>query len=121
MCSPWRTRPIYVTVSVCNSDLAVMLLADRWMRRLAGRAIDYVVTYHPDQKPEVLAAFWSEYLGLPADAVRCTPKSNSGRLSGRVWRCEHGVLAIVSYDTYFRARLGAWIDSIKGEWAEFSR
>jgi hypothetical protein len=31
----------------------------------------------------------------------------------------HGVMAVASHDTYFRARLAAWVDLIKGEWAEF--
>jgi hypothetical protein len=42
------------------------------------------------------------------------------RHTGRVWRCKHGVLAISSHDTYFRTRLGAWIDLLKREWGEFS-
>ncbi len=106
------------TVSICNSDPGVMVLADRWIRRLTSRPVDYVVTYHPDQHPEQLIGFWSEFLGVPPSAVRCHRKSNSGRLSGRVWRCQHGVLAIASHDTYFRTRLAAWVDLIKEEWAE---
>ncbi len=105
------------TVSICNSDPAVVVLADRWIRRLARRPLDYAVTYHPDQRPEHLAAFWSELLGVPASAIRCQAKSNSGRLSGRVWRCRHGVMAVASHDTYCRARLAAWVDLIKEEWA----
>ncbi len=67
-----------------------------------------------------LTAFWSEYLGVSPEAIRLTRKGNSGRLSGRVWRCEHGVMAIASHDTYFRSRLGAWMEMIKQEWAEFT-
>jgi hypothetical protein len=95
-----------------------MLLSDRWIRRLTGRPLDYVVTYHPDQRAQELKVFWGRYLGVPTETIRCTHKSNSGRLSGRVWRCQHGVLAISSHDTYFRTRLGAWIDLIKRDWAE---
>jgi excisionase family DNA binding protein len=105
------------TVSICNSDPAVMLLSDRWIRRLTARPVDYVVTYHPDQQPAQLREFWGGRLGIPPNAVRCTRKSNSGRLSGRVWRCRYGVLAISSHDTYFRTRLGAWTDLIRAEWA----
>jgi excisionase family DNA binding protein len=108
------------TVSICNSDPAVMALSYRWMRRFSARPIDYVVTYHPDQRPEQLISFWSEYLAVSRKAVRLTRKTNSGRMSGRVWRCKHGVLAISSHDTYFRTRLGAWIDLLKREWGEFS-
>jgi hypothetical protein len=106
------------TVSICNSDPRVMCLADRWIRRLTRRPVDYAVTYHADQDPERLAVFWSEQLDVPRGAVRCIRKSNSERLSGRVWRCEHGVLAVASHDTYFRARLGAWVEAITREWAQ---
>jgi len=105
------------TVSICNSDPAVMLMADRWLRRLATRPLDYVVTYHPDQHRDELVSFWSGYLDVTPTAIRCHRKSNSGRLSGRIWRCRHGVLAINSHDTYFLSRQGAWIDLIKEEWA----
>src|SRR5262249_36732561 len=96
---------------------AVMLLADGWIKRLTGRPGDYAVTYHPDQHEEQLVSFWSEYLGVAPTAIRCHRKSNSGRLSRRVWRCQHGVMAIASHDTYFRSRMGAWVDLIKAEWA----
>lgn len=108
------------TVWICNSDPAVVLLADRWIRRLTRRPVDYAVTYHPDQRPDELIDFWSECLGVTPSAIRCQRKSNSGRLPGRVWRCRHGVMAIASHDTYFRTRLEAWIGLIKQEWGEFT-
>ena len=108
------------TVSICNSDPSVMVLSDRWIRRLTRRPVDYVVTYHPDQHEAELRAFWGGVLDVAPADIRCTRKSNSGRLSGRVWRCRHGVLAVSSHDTYFRARLGAWVDLVKADWAEFT-
>ncbi len=104
------------TVSICNSDPSVMLLADRWLRQFAMRSLDYVVTYHPDQQPELLRGFWGDYLGVSPATIRCQRKSNSGRMSGRVWRCRHGVMAIASHDTYFRSRMAAWVDLIKQDW-----
>ncbi len=104
------------TVSICNSDPPVMLLADRWLRRFAGRPLDYAITYHPDQEPAQLRAFWGDYLSIAPSAIRCHRKSNSGRLSGRVWRCQYGVMAIASHDTCFRSRMAAWVDLIKREW-----
>ena len=106
------------TVSICNSDPTVLLLAQRWLRQLTSRPLDYAVTYHPDQRVAELKRFWSECLGVPEEAVRCLRKTNSGRLSGRTWRCRHGVMAIATHDTYFRARLGAWVDLLEREWRE---
>ncbi len=105
------------TVSICNSDPSVMLLADRWLRRFAVRPLDYVVTYHPDQEEARLVAFWGGFLEIAPERIRCQRKTNSGRLSGRVWRCRHGVMAIASHDTYLRSRVAAWVDLIKQEWA----
>jgi hypothetical protein len=43
-------------------------------------------------------------------------KSNSHELTGRNFRFIHGLLSINTGDTYFRARLQAWMDFVKGQW-----
>ena len=48
--------------------------------------------YHADQDPEYLVRFWSSGLGVGSGLIRPQRKSNSGQLSGRTWRCKHGVL-----------------------------
>jgi hypothetical protein len=108
------------SVSIVNSDPAVVKLAAHWMRRFSARAVEYRVTYHADQELEALRSFWAAKLGVEPDSIVGQPKSNSGQLSRRVWRCEHGLLMIRSHDTYFRTRLQAWIDCVKHEWAEAS-
>jgi hypothetical protein len=82
------------TASICNSDPAVVVIAAAWMTK----------------------RFWGDTLGVPPDVVRLHPKSNSARLRGRVWRCPYGVASVAVHDTYFRARIGAWIDRIKASW-----
>jgi hypothetical protein len=104
------------TVSLCNSSASVMKLAVHWMRRLSAKAITYSVHYHADQDLDELKSFWSEQLGIEPDSIRAHRKSNSGRLSGRMWRCSHGVLAATTNDTLFRARLQAWMDQLSAEW-----
>jgi hypothetical protein len=67
-----------------------------------------------------LARFWGQMMKInPAD-IRLQRKSNSNRLTGRTWRSTWGVLTIRSSDTYFRARLQAWIDRINEEWLDFA-
>lgn len=105
-------------VAICNSNPVVMKLAHVWMGRLAARPLRYSVQFHEDQDSEVLASFWGSELGVPAAAIVTYRKSNSGRLSGRTWRCKHGVLTIVVGDTYFRARLAAWIDQLERQWLD---
>jgi DNA-binding XRE family transcriptional regulator len=39
---------------------------------------------------------------------------------GRNWRSRWGVLTIRTSDTYFRARLQAWIDRLNEEWLDFA-
>ena len=103
-------------VSICNSDAAVVRLSVAWIRRLTNKPIGFSIQYHADQDLDELRAFWGETLGIDADAIRLQRKSNSGRLKGRSWRSEHGVLTICVSDTYLRARLQAWIDRLKEEW-----
>jgi len=107
------------TVSVCNSDVAVIRLVARWIRRFSKNKVTYHVQYHADQNLDALRAFWAHELD-PGE-VQLQRKSNSNRLSGRNWRSEHGVLAIRACDTLFRARLQGWIDCLQEQWLDSPR
>jgi hypothetical protein len=48
--------------------------------------------------------------------VRVLRKSNSGQLSGRVWRSRYGVLTVRTCDTQLRARVQAWMDCVRESW-----
>jgi AcrR family transcriptional regulator len=104
------------TVSISNSDPAVIALSTNWLRRMSDHQPFIDVQYHADQDPEELRSFWSDVTGVSAEFVRCFPKSNSGKLRTRTWRCEHGVAAVKVHDTLFRARLAAWIDRVRQGW-----
>jgi transcriptional regulator with XRE-family HTH domain len=106
------------TVSLCNSDPNVMLLADRWIRRFARNPVRYSVQHHADQDLMLLRRFWSDVLDIEPEEIRLQRKSNSNQLTGRTWRSRHGVLTIATSDTYFRARLQAWIDLTMDEWLD---
>jgi hypothetical protein len=105
-------------VSVANSDPAVIAIADQWMRRLSRNRLTYSVQYHADQNLRELQDFWAALVGVEPDEVRLQRKSNSNRLTGRTWRSEHGVLAVTTHDTYFRARLQAWVDLLRQRWLD---
>jgi hypothetical protein len=104
------------TVSVCNSDPAVMRLSTRWIRRLATNPVGFGLQYHRDQDLAALTAFWSAELSLEPAAIRVQRKSNSNQLAGRSWRSRHGVLAVWSNDTLLRARVEAWMDCLREDW-----
>jgi hypothetical protein len=106
------------TVSLCNSDPKVVVLADRWIRRFASNPVKYSVQYHADQDIAEIRRFWADLLHIEPAAIRVQRKSNSNQLNGRTWRCLHGVLNVVSNDTLFRARLQAWIDRLGQEWLD---
>jgi hypothetical protein len=109
------------TVSVSNSDPAVVRLCDRWIRRLAKNRVTYGLQYHADQDPDELVRFWASYLDADPARIRLQRKSNSAQLNGRKWRSKHGVLAVRVGDTELRARLQAWIDSVKASWLDSPR
>ena len=106
------------TVSLANSDPHVVRLATYWIRRFTGRKVVFSVQYHADQDLESLRWFWATHLDLDPDEIRLQRKSNSNQLSGRTWRSVHGVLTVATNDTYFRARLQAWIECVKERWLE---
>lgn len=105
-------------VSIANSDPAVIALAVRWMRVFAARPLTYAVQYHADQDLDRLRSFWATLVGVPAIEIRLQRKSNSGRLAGRTWRSEHGVLTVTAGDTYFREAMRAWTDCLRGSWLD---
>jgi hypothetical protein len=94
-------------LALCNSDPRVVRLADYWIRRFAVNRVTYSFQYHADQDPAHLIDFWS--CGLDVDPKLISPKrkSNSGKLTGRKWRCRYGVLTVCANDTKLRARLQA--------------
>lgn len=105
------------SVAICNSDPAVVKLGATWIRRLAANPVSYSFQHHADQDPDEVRKFWAVELGVEPAAIKFQRKSNSGRLDGRSWHSPHGVLQVRSSDTYLRARLQAWMDCIRAEWA----
>lgn len=106
------------TVSLGNSEPAVIRLADTWIRHFTRKPVTYSVQHHADQDLRDLARFWGTELDVPPAAIRFQRKSNSGQLASRTWRCKHGVISIRTHDTAFRARLQGWIDHLQGLWLD---
>jgi hypothetical protein len=109
------------TVGVCNSDPAIVVLCARWVRRFARNPVRYSVQYHADHDLGELQQFWAGQLSVAPEEIRLQRKSNSGRLSGRTWRCRYGVLNVSAGDTLFRSRLQAWMDCLQDQWLDLSR
>jgi hypothetical protein len=106
------------TVQICNSNPYVILLGDHWMRRFAQNRVTYSVQYHADQDVDLIRMHWADLLDVDPAEIRLQRKSNSNQLAGRTWRSRHGVLAITTNDTLFRARLQGWIERIEDEWLD---
>ncbi len=105
-------------VSISNSDPAVIAIADRWLRRLSKNKLSYWVQYHADQDLPAIRRYWAELVEVPPERIRLQRKSNGNQLKGRKWRSEHGVLTVATGDTYFRARLQAWVDLLRRRWLD---
>lgn len=104
-------------VAIANSDERVIAVAVSWMRRLTVKRLTYSIQYHADQDLEEIRRHWGAIVGIDGSDIKLQRKSNSGQLRHRSWRCEHGVLTVTASDTLLRARLQAWIDRIRGDWA----
>ncbi len=104
-------------VSICNSDPAVLTLAERWMSQLTKQPITFALQYHADQDVPALLQFWSEKLPVEPGAIRLQRRSNSNNLTGRTWRSRYGDLTIRAGDTYLRARIQAWMDMVRADWS----
>lgn len=104
------------TVSICNSDPAVIRLGGHWIRRLSRNPVRYAFQHHADQDPGEVCAFWGGLLGVEPSTIEFQRKSNSGQLGGRSWRSRYGVLQVRTSDTYLRSRLDAWMNGVRAEW-----
>ena len=104
-------------VSIANSDERVIALAVSWLRVLTDRTLGYSIQYHADQDLDEIRRFWGDALGIDGAVITLQRKSNSGQLKHRTWRCKNGVMSIRVGDTLLRARLQAWIDRIRDDWA----
>ncbi len=104
------------SVAICNSDPAVLRLAKPWFERFSQNPITFSVQYHADQDQSEIQRFWGSELKVPPDSIKLQRKSNSRRLSGRIWRSQYGVLAMRAPDTYFRAELQSWMDCVREDW-----
>jgi hypothetical protein len=105
-------------VALANSDLRVIRLADRWIRRFSRNPVTYSFQHHADQDPAYLIKFWSAGLGADPKLFTFQRKSNSGQLAGRNWRSKHGVLTVRAHDTALRLRLQAWMDQTQDAWLD---
>jgi excisionase family DNA binding protein len=104
-------------VAVGNSDPAIVSICDRWVRRFTNKTVKYAIQYHADQDVNELRRFWAMTLGIDPGQIAFQRKSNSSQLTGRTWRSRHGVLTVVADDTLLRARIQAWMDCLRIEWA----
>lgn len=110
----WRRTRHYV--SMCNSNPDIIVVSHEVMARFSSNSLDYGLQYHVDQDVEELRCFWGALLGIDGAKIRLMRKSNSGQLSGRQWRSEHGVLTVRVADTLFRCKVQAWMDFVTQSW-----
>jgi len=103
-------------VVIVNSDPAIIKLANRFMGEFSSRKLSYWLQYHADHDPEELKQFWGDKIGVNPATITEIRKSNSNELSGRHFRSIYGLLTIETGDTYFHARLKAWMDFVKSQW-----
>ncbi len=103
-------------VSICNSNPRIMVLSHEIMLRFATNRLDYALQYHADHDVEGLRLFWGQLMEIDGARIRLARKSNSGELSGRQWRSEHGVFAVRAADTFFRCKVQARMDVVTQSW-----
>ena len=104
------------TVAIGNSDPTVLVVANRWLAQLSEHRRTYAIQYHADQDLAALVRFWGGRLDVDPAEIRLQRKSNSNHLSGRTWRSAHGVLTVRVSDTTLRARVQAWMDTLRATW-----
>lgn len=103
-------------VSFVNSDPRMVKLAHSWMTHLTTKQPTFSLQYHADHDVDELKQFWAALLNIETTSIRVIRKSNSNQLTGRNFRSVHGLLTVTFNETYFRARLEAWMDTVTAQW-----
>ena len=103
---------------MANSDPAVIAFAAGWIRLLSRNKLHVQVHYHADQDLDEIRSFWGSLLCVNAGAIGVSWKSNSSQLTGRHFRCRHGVCTVRTNDTLLRARMQGWIDCLRERWLD---
>ncbi len=105
-------------VSVANSDAKIIMVVLSLVCVVLARIQHFVyrLQFHVDQNVDELREFWAAQLDISADLITIQRKSNSGKLAGRQWRSEWGVLTVTVNDTLLRTRLQAWMDFVQAQW-----
>lgn len=108
------------TVSLANSDPAIVLRADSILKQLIaeGEALSYALQYHADQDPQKLREFWGALVEAEPSRIRLQRKSNSNQMTGRKWRSVHGVMTVSVHQTLLRCRIEAWMAYLRAEWGD---
>ncbi len=61
------------TVSICNSDPAIVAMAAGWLRTLTYKPLGCSVQFHADQNLNELRQYWAAVLGIDGSAIVCCP------------------------------------------------
>lgn len=107
-------------VDVANSDVAMIKLCHYWIKKLGKNKMGYFLQTHIDNDDDEVKQYWANALDIQPEQITIIRKSNSGNLSGRQWRSEHGVLSVSANDTHFHMRMQAWMDYLQKEWVYFA-
>jgi hypothetical protein len=114
------TKKTRNAVAIANSSAEVMLLSHFWIQKFRNkeREIDYSIQIHIDQDEQEVKEYWAKLLDITPDMIVTIRKSNSGQLKGRKFRSEWGVFTIRANDTYFMAKIYAWLDYLRKQWLD---
>ena len=103
-------------VAVANANYMILTLVHHFIKKFSANKLHYGIQLHVDQDENEIKKYWSKKLGINETDIKIMRKSNSGKLRKRNWRSAYGVLTVRTNDTYFRAKLQAWMDYLQDQW-----
>jgi len=103
-------------VGVANSNMAVIKMAARMIRRFSLKPPQLVLQVHADHDENKVLHHWSKSLGISPREIRMAQKSNQSFLKTRNWRSVYGTAHVRVCDTLLRARMQGWIDYLLSQW-----
>jgi hypothetical protein len=104
------------SVEFINSDPDLVRIAYKHMKSMTRRKMLYTLHVYPDHVVEDETRFWATLLGISPNEIKTRPKPGSNKLNRRNTRLRHGILKVITCDTYLKSRIDAYTDFIKKQW-----
>lgn len=103
-------------VQITNSNVNIIKLSAKVMRKLTDKKIEYNLNFYDDHDELELKNYWAKELSIGQDEIKCWIKNGQGNLRGRNNVSKYGTMQIRLCNTLLKSKIDGWMDNIQNKW-----